>query len=171
MAEPLLFMMHNESMRSSGLRVSNAELWGGAIWFAISLFVIEQARRLELGTINEPGMGFMMFWIGLFMAGLSLTIAAQSLKNDGPSVGSLWAGTRWPKTLVVIATFIAYAFAFSRLGFLLSTIPLMLILLRAIDPVRWVLAIPIGFGAPVLIWWVLKSLLQIQLPSGLFEIG
>ncbi|HRF07244.1 MAG TPA: tripartite tricarboxylate transporter TctB family protein [Xanthobacteraceae bacterium] len=158
-------------MRSTGLRSSNAELWGGAIWLAISLFIIEQGRRLEIGSVNEPGMGFMMFWIGLFMAGMALAIAVQAVRTEGPSVRSLWAGTQWPKTIIVVCAFVAYAFAFSRLGFLLSTIPLMLILLRAVNPVRWSLALPIGVGVPLLIWWVLKSLLQIQLPGGWFEIG
>jgi putative tricarboxylic transport membrane protein len=158
-------------MKSSGIRINNAELWGGAIWFAISLFVLEQGRRLELGTINEPGMGFMMFWLGIVMAGLSLTVAVQSIRGEGPSVRALWAETRWMKTLIVIAAFVVYAYAFTRLGFLLSTIPLMLVLLRAIDPVRWMFAIPIAAGAPLLVWWVLEKVLQIQLPTGWFEIG
>mgnify|MGYP002784924105 CR=1 FL=1 len=163
--------MRESAMKSSGVRIDNAELWGGAIWFAISVFVIEQGRRLELGSINEPGMGFMLFWLGLVMAGLSLAVAVQAIKSEGASVGSLWAGTRWGKTVIVIVTFSLYALAFERLGFLLSTIPLMLVLLRAIDPVRWPLAVPIAFGTPLLLWWVLKALLQIQLPSGWFEIG
>lgn len=158
-------------MKSSGIRINNAELWGGAIWFAISLFVFEQGRSLGYGSVNQPGMGFMMFWLGLVMAGLSLGISLQAIKSEGPSVRSLWSGTRWVKTLIVIGTFIVYAFAFTRLGFLLSTIPLMLVLLRAIDPVRWTLAVPLAVGAPLLIWWVLERVLQIQLPTGMFEIG
>lgn len=163
--------MQNEHMKSAGWRSANAELWGSAIWLAISLFVIEQGRRLEIGAANEPGMGFLMFWIGLFMAGMSIAIAVHAVKHEGPSVRSLWAGTQWPKTLIVVCAFVIYAFAFSRLGFLLSTIPLMLVLLRTVDPLRWSLALPIGIGAPVLIWWILKSLLQIQLPGGWFEVG
>lgn len=158
-------------MKSSGFRINNAELWGGAVWFAISLFVIDQGRRLGLGSVGAPGMGFAMFWIGLFMAGLSLAVAVRSLSGEGASVRALWAGTRWRKTLIVIVTFVVYAIAFSRLGFLLSTIPLMLVLLRAVDPVRWTLALPLAFGVPLLIWWVLKALLQIQLPGGWFEVG
>jgi putative tricarboxylic transport membrane protein len=158
-------------MKSSGLRINNAELWGGAIWFGISLFVLDQGRKLGHGTVNEPGMGFMMLWLGIVMAGLSLGVAVQAIRYEGPSVRALWADTRWIKTLIVIAAFVAYAFAFTRLGFLLSTIPLMLVLLRAIDPVRWMIALPLAFGAPALIWWVLKALLQIQLPNGMFEIG
>jgi putative tricarboxylic transport membrane protein len=158
-------------MKSSGFRVNNAELWGGAIWFAVSLFVLEQGRRLGFGTVNAPGMGFMMFWLGIVMAGLSLGVAAQSIRSEGPSIRALWAGTRWVKTLIVIVAFVLYAYAFTQLGFLLSTIPLMLVLLRAIDPVRWVIALPLAFGAPLLIWWVLERVLQIQLPTGVFEIG
>lgn len=158
-------------MKSSGIRINNAELWGGAIWFAISLFVLEQGRRLELGTINEPGMGFMLFWLGIVMAGLSITVAVQSIRSEGPSVRALWAETRWLKTLIVIVTFVVYAYAFTRLGFLLSTMPLMLVLLRAIDPVRWTIAVPLAIGAPLLVWWVLEKVLQIQLPTGVFEIG
>ena len=158
-------------MKSSGVRINNAELWGGVIWFALGVFVFEHGRRLGFGSINQPGMGFAMFWIGLVMSGLALGISVQAINSEGPSVRALWAGSRWKKTLIVIATFTLYAVCFSRLGFLLSTIPLMLILLRAIDPVRWTLAIPLAFGMPILIWWVLKQLLQIQLPNGLFEIG
>ncbi len=71
----------------------------------------------------------------------------------------------------MIVCLIAFAFALDPLGFLLSSIPLMLLLLRVIDPVRWTLAIPIALLAPLGMWWVLKRLLLIQLPSGIFEIG
>ena len=47
----------------------------------------------------------------------------------------------------------------------------MLLLLRVIDPVRRSLAIPIALLAPLGMRWVLKRLLLIQLPSGIFEIG
>ena len=48
---------------------------------------------------------------------------------------------------------------------------MLLLLLRVIDPVRWTLAIPIAVLTPLGVWWVLKRLLLIQLPSGIFEIG
>jgi putative tricarboxylic transport membrane protein len=77
----------------------------------------------------------------------------------------------WSKPLLVIVCLTAFSFALEPLGFLLSSIPLMLLLLRVIDPVRWTLAIPVAALVPLGMWWVLKRLLLIQLPSGLFEIG
>jgi putative tricarboxylic transport membrane protein len=47
----------------------------------------------------------------------------------------------------------------------------MVLQLRLIDPVRWSLTIPIAFLVPLGMWWVLKRVLLIQLPSGIFEIG
>ena len=60
--------------------------------------------------------------------------------------------------------------AIRRLGQWYS-IPLMLLLMRLIDPVRWELAIPISILVPAGMWWLLKHALGIQLPSGMFEIG
>jgi putative tricarboxylic transport membrane protein len=77
----------------------------------------------------------------------------------------------WSKPLLVIVCLTAFSFALEPLGFLLSSIPLMLLLLRLIDPLRWTLAMPIAVLAPLGMWWMLKRLLLIQLPSGLFGIG
>jgi len=91
--------------------------------------------------------------------------------EGGPTIGSLWRGTRWTKPLIVTGCLAAFAFLLQPLGFLLSAIPLLLLLLRVIDPVRWTLAIPLAVLAPLCVWWVLKHGLLIQLPSGLFGIG
>ena len=86
-------------------------------------------------------------------------------------MASRWENARWSKPLLVIGCLMAFSFALEQLGFLLSSIPLMLLLLRLIDPVRWSLAVPIAVLVPTGMWWVLKRLLLIQLPSGLFGIG
>ena len=72
---------------------------------------------------------------------------------------------------MIIACLVVFCFALEPLGFLLSSIPLMLLLLRAIEPVRWPLAIPLAVLAPLGMWWVLKRLLLIQLPTGMFDLG
>ena len=71
----------------------------------------------------------------------------------------------------MIACLVGFRWRSSRIGFLLSAIPLMVLLMRVIDPVRWSLAIPISFLVPFGMWWVLKRGLLIQLPSGIFGIG
>lgn len=153
------------------LKVNNSELWGGLIGLALGVFVAWSGLKLKLGTINDPGSGYVLFYTGLLMCAFAVTIIIAAVTEGGPTFASRWKDTRWTKPLLVIACLTAFAFALDTIGFLLSAIPLMLLLLRAIDPVRWTLAIPIALLAPLGVWWVLKRLLLIQLPSGILGIG
>jgi putative tricarboxylic transport membrane protein len=153
------------------LRFNNSELWGGLIGLALGGFVIWSGLKLKLGTINDPGSGYVLFYTGILMCVFAASIIVAAITEGAASFGSRWQDTRWSKPLLLIACLAAFSFALEPLGFLLSVIPLMLLLLRLIDPVRWPLAIAIAILAPLGMWWVLKHLLAIQLPSGIFEIG
>ena len=153
------------------LKLNNSELWGGLIGLALGGFVIWSGLKLKLGTINDPGSGYVLFYTGILMCAFAVTIIVAAVTEGGPTFASRWKDTRWTKPLLVIACLIAFSLALDTLGFLLSAVPLMLLLLRAIDPVRWSLALPIALLAPLGVWWVLKRMLLIQLPSGIFEIG
>ncbi len=152
-------------------RLNNSELWGGLIGLGLGIFVIRSGLKLKLGTIHDPGSGFVLFYTGILMCAFAATIIFAALTEGGPSFGSRWKDARWTKPIIVIACLTAFAFALDPLGFLLSSIPLMLLLMRLIDPVRWELAIPISILVPAGMWWLLKHALGIQLPSGMFEIG
>ena len=161
--------MNDQSMVR--FKINNSELWGGLIGLALGIFVVWSGMKLKLGTINDPGSGYVLFYTGILMCLFALTIIVAAVTEGGPSFASRWEGARWTKPLVIIACLTAFSFALEPLGFLLSAIPLMLLLLRAIDPVRWPLAIPLAVLAPLGVWWVLRRALLIQLPSGIFEIG
>jgi putative tricarboxylic transport membrane protein len=162
-------MMKRQDTRPGLL--SNAELWGGLVGLALGVFVVWSGLKLKIGTINDPGSGFVLFYTGLLMCIFACTIIVSAVTEGGPTVASRWDGTRWTKPVVVIGCLTAFAFLLEPLGFLLSSIPLLLLLLRVIDPVRWTLAIPLAVLAPLGVWWVLKRALLIQLPSGIFGIG
>ena len=153
------------------LRLNNSELWGGLIGLALGGFVIWSGLKLKLGTINDPGSGYVLFYTGLLMCVFAASIIVAAITEGGPTFASRWEGARWTKPLLVIACLIGFSFALDKIGFLLSAIPLMLLLLRLIDPVRWTLTIPLAVLTPLGVWWILKRLLLIQLPSGIFEIG
>jgi putative tricarboxylic transport membrane protein len=161
--------MNNDS--NVKFRLNNSELWGGLIGLALGGFVIWSGLKLKLGTINDPGSGYVLFYTGILMCLFAGAIILASLIEGGPTFGSRWQNTRWTKPVIVIACLVAFAFSLDTFGFLLSSIPLMVLLLRLIDPVRWQLTIPIALLVPLGMWWILKRLLLIQLPSGIFEIG
>jgi putative tricarboxylic transport membrane protein len=152
-------------------RLNNSELWGGLIGLALGIFVIRSGLKLKLGTIHDPGSGFVLFYTGILMCAFAATIIVAALTEGGPTFGSRWKDARWAKPVIIIACLTAFAFALEPFGYLLSSIPLMLLLMRLIDPVRWVLAVPVSVLVPIGMWWLLKHALGIQLPSGMFGIG
>lgn len=156
---------------SQGSRFSQADIWSGIAGVALGAFVLWSGIKLGIGSISDPGSGFVLFYTGILMVAFALTISISALMEGGPGIGDQWSGTRWTKPLAVIGCLIAFSVALEPLGFLLSTVPLMLLLLRVIDPVRWTLAIPVAILAPLGMWWVLKHALAIQLPSGIFNLG
>jgi len=162
---------HMSNQTNVKFRLDNSELWGGLIGLALGIFVIWSGVKLKLGTINDPGSGYVLFYAGILICLFAATIIVTAVTEGGPTFASRWENTRWSKPLLIIACLTVFAFALDTFGFLLSAIPLMVLLLRVIDPVRWPLAIPLSILAPLGMWWVLKHLLGIQLPSGMFEIG
>ncbi|MDQ8728388.1 tripartite tricarboxylate transporter TctB family protein [Bradyrhizobium sp. LHD-71] len=153
------------------MRIDNTELWSGLAGLALSAFVVWSGYTLGLGSINDPGSGYVMFYAGLLMILFSLIILYSAIKDGGPTFLSLWRNVLWTKPLIVIALLIAFTLLFETLGFLVSTIILLIALLRVIDPVAWSRAIPIAILVPLVAWYVLQKLLLIQLPSGAFGIG
>src|SRR5215213_11078101 len=110
------------------LRLNNSELWGGLIGLALGGFVIWSGLKLKLGTINDPGPGFALFYTGILMCLFAASIIIGALTEGGPTFGSRWEDTRWTKPLLVIVCLVAFSFALDPLGFLLSAIPLMVLL-------------------------------------------
>ena len=152
-------------------RLDNSELWGGLIGLALGIFVIWSGLKLKLGTINDPGSGYVLFYTGILICLFAATIIVAAVTEGGADLRLPLGEHALEQAPSDHRLPDGFAFALDTFGFLLSAIPLMVLLLRVIDPVRWSLAIPLSILAPLGMWWVLKHLLGIQLPSGMFEIG
>jgi putative tricarboxylic transport membrane protein len=157
--------------RSRSALMASAELWAALAWLGLSVFVTWAGWDLGTGTVAAPGSGFLPFWAGLLMCGFALAVLWSAVTEGGPSVASLWSGVRWGNVVLMIASLTIYAAVLEPLGFLVATIPLLLVLLRGVDPVPWRTAIPIAVLSTLGVWWVLKRALLIQLPAGMFELG
>ena len=146
--------------------IRNSEVWGGLFWLAIGAFVMWAGRDLGLGRLQEPGPGFAFFWIGILMCALALMVLGPAFVSRGPSLASLWTGTRWGKVLVVIGVLLSYSVGFEPIGFVPCTLALLLVLMWFVDPVEWWLAIIIAVVATFGVWAAFTKWLKIQLPAG-----
>lgn len=135
---------------------------------AIGLGVCYGGYDLELGTLRDPGSGFMFFWVGLIMIGLSIAVLVKAvrMKPDQKEGGLLGREVRWAKILSVLAALALYAYVFSHLGFILSTVLLLLFLFKAVEPQKWSWAVLGAVISTLTAYGVFQLWLGTQLPRG-----
>jgi putative tricarboxylic transport membrane protein len=142
-------------------------------WLILGSAVSYGSYRLGLGTLTHPGPGFLPFWCGTILAGLSALVFFQGTlakrRGDQIPLGRKWKGMRWSKTVFVVLAILVYIFTFTYLGFLLSTTLLLIFLLKAVDPERWMVAVGTAIFASLASFVVFALWLDVQLPRGFLE--
>ena len=148
------------------------DLYSSLFWMALGIGVCYGGYDLELGTLHDPGGGFIFFWAGVIIIGLSLGVLVQALrkKAEKGEMRALFAGIPWKKILSVIAALFVYAYAFAPLGFILTTVLLLIFLFKAVEPQRWSWAILGAVISTLAVYGVFRILLQCQLPQGVLGI-
>jgi putative tricarboxylic transport membrane protein len=137
-------------------------------WTALGFYIAYEGYRLQLGTLQEPKPGFLVFWAGMILSGLSLALFTQTfwVKKDEPRK-VLWIGVRWPKVVKLTVALLLYILIFKWAGFLLSTFVLLLFLLKGLEPQKWSVALVVSLVTVVLVYVLFGILLESQFPEGI----
>jgi putative tricarboxylic transport membrane protein len=151
--------------------MGKADRISGAFWFLFSLFISYESHKLGLGTLRQPGPGFLFFWTGIVIALLSLAVILISLKKEsaGESGESVFARSNITKLLFVMGSLFLYALLIEWLGFLIVTLLLFLFLLRVIEKKKAWFAVLVSLAVTGLSYLIFELGLQSQLPRGLLE--
>ncbi len=149
------------------------DLWSASAFLLFSLVYMEEAVRLGIGTGRTPAPGFFPLILGGSLAFLSLLLLYGTFlrKKDGLDFPGLWHGLRWQKTILILVSLLAYTFLMEPLGYLASTLLLMLYLFKGIEPQKWGVAVLGAVLSSGVTYLLFKTLLQIQLPGGIFTVG
>jgi len=142
-------------------------------WLIFGMAAVYLSYRLGLGELTRPGPGFLTFWSGIILCILAVVIFFRAHIWSGEEktkrLGQVWTGLNWPKAVIILVLLLAYAFTFTRMGFLASTTLLLFCLFKAIDPLRWWVAIG-GAALASLVSFVVFDLgFRVQLPHWLPE--
>ncbi len=148
--------------------MKNNDQWSSLIWFLIGFGIASYAIKYGLGSVSNPGPGFVPFLAGMALAGLSLVVFFQQFSKRGKErVKDLWIKTNWPTMLMVMAALVAYTALFTFLGFLLDTFLLIAFLLRVMEPMSWKKVLAGSVGTALASYAIFQLWLQAQLPSGI----
>ena len=115
----------------------------------------------------------MFFWVGIIMIGLSLIILLKAIKKISVAgeLKLLWTEIRWKKVVSILVALMLYAYIFVPLGFILSTILLLIFLFKAVEPQRWSWAILGAIISTLAAYGLFHLWLKSPLPKGFLGIG
>jgi putative tricarboxylic transport membrane protein len=149
------------------------DLWSGGLILTFALAYGWEAINLGLGNLRNPGPGFFPVALGSILGLFALFLMTATLlkKETKEPFAGLWHGLKWQKTLMVLASLAVYTFLIEPLGYLLSTLLLMVYLFKGIEPQKWWVALVGAILASSVTYLLFKVFLQVQLPRGIFGLG
>ncbi len=179
LVSPLIGLLFRKGSRDGGKEAASYavprryELGSGAVLLTLALYYMWEAQQLGIGAARTPAPGFFPLLLGAALAILALIFLTTVFLREkgGALMPGLWQGLRWQKTILILVSLTAYAFLLEPLGYLVATLLLMIYLFKGIEPQKWRGAL---FGAILssgVTYVIFKTLLQIQLPRGLFNLG
>lgn len=142
----------------------DSDFWVSLVLIILSLTIIREAFKLEIGTPNAPGSGFMIFGAGSILAFLSFLQLLQSYHPYLPR--SKTNGTHRLRVMVVIIMSIFYIFSLRFTGYLLSTFLFLFVLFQVIEKRRWKKKLVGAAFTSLLSYILFARLLQLNLPKG-----
>ena len=148
----------------------NAERIGSVFWFLFGAAAFMGARELGLGTAQEPGPGFLAAIAGAFVALMALIVFIQSLRSDPASrvrLADLFAEVNWHRALLICVITLAFILVFEKLGFFLSSLILLIVVMRGVEGLAWRTAVLIPLAAVISTWLLFHKVLGIALPAGI----
>ena len=152
-----------DSVKKTRITAASSALF----WVVLAILVCYGATRLGVGTVAEPGAGFIFFWSGLILVLLSLVALAESLRGGEDATAEISA-INWRKVALVLLALVLYAFFLERLGFVLTTFLLLSFLLGLIESAHWGMSLGVAGAASLGSFAIFELWLKIRLPHGIF---
>lgn len=148
-----------------------ADFWSGIFWLLIAIWVTVESIQFGIGKWNTPGAGFLPFWAGILLACFSLFQMIRTLSPKiSPARKKSFEKIRWEKWSLTLASLLGYALLLEPLGFILSTLIFMIVLLALVEPQRWFLVLLISIATTVASYLIFQLWLKSQLPTGFLGI-
>jgi putative tricarboxylic transport membrane protein len=135
----------------------------------VAILIMMESLRLKLDDIHNPGPGFMPFFLGLFLAILSLlSILSPDLRPKASAFWSDWKKGR--NIFYIIAGLVIYTLLLKRLGFYLDTFWLMIFLFRFSGEKSYKRILVLSLATVCVIYIIFHRLLYIPFPQGWLKI-
>jgi len=137
----------------------------------LASFFFFEAGRLNFGNMRVPQTGFFPKTLLVLVLVLSLCLLVQTLRQAETETRSQPIPSEgWIRIGATLATLLGFALLLEWLGFFVSTFLLMVLLLRAIEAMRWPKVIVLALVTALVSYFLFAWLLGVPLPAGVLGI-
>ena len=147
------------------------DLISSGFWFFFSTVVLIQSIRMGVGTLGNPGMGFMACGASGTMALLSLILLIQTfIKGKGKEEPARpFAGLLLGRVGGFVIAVLIYILLLPSLGYLVTTFLLLACLLVIVGRRQWWLLILFPALSSLVSYYVFAKIFQCPFPAGILS--
>jgi hypothetical protein len=148
--------------------MGKADRISGIFWLVFAGVVIIESYRLGVGTLHQPGPGFLFLGAAIMLGIMALGILIRAEVNKTSEESKLLNLRKLNirKVILVLASLFLYPLLMEKLGFLMTTVMLFIFLLGVVEKKKWVFTIFTSVIVATLTYVVFEIWLKSQLPKG-----
>ncbi|MFM9847828.1 MAG: tripartite tricarboxylate transporter TctB family protein [Hyphomicrobiaceae bacterium] len=134
------------------------------LWIVLGLAIASLSSRYTLIDTAGPGGGFLPLATGLIIAvcGLFLMFSSVDAESENWPAVSVWL-----RMAAIVAGLAAIAIVMPYLGFILTVVPVMILLMQAVERQSWMTVLLVSIVSTFAVYFLFTRLLGTALPRGL----
>lgn len=143
------------------IRRLGSDVFSGLMLLALALYVGWENRVYPVGTLQEPGPGYLPLLLAVFLGAMGILIAFWGIKS-APLASMNW--TEATRATVILAACAAATFALERIGYRLTIVCLLVFFLGVLERRRPLPVALVSVGFSLASFFVIGDLLHVPLP-------
>jgi hypothetical protein len=147
----------NES-RPGGLK---SDQLSGLMLLALALYVGWENRVYPVGSLQEPGPGYLPLLLSIFLGATGLLIALWGIRS-APLSAMRWTETK--RAVVILVACAVATFALERIGYRLTVMALLVFFLGVLERKRPLPVALVAAGFGLASFYIVGDLLHVPLP-------
>lgn len=139
------------------------EAYSGFFFLGLALLAVVESLRLGVGTMKEPGAGFLPLAMGLTLAGFSLVLVIRGWKPKQ----EVRPVKHSPTTIIALVALFVYSLILDSIGFMVATFLLVAVLFHLAERRRWWVLLGMSALVTVVAYLLFGVVLKVYFPEGI----
>lgn len=153
-----LTQAQNPAPEKKGIR---SDQFAGLMLLALALYVGWENRAYPIGTLQEPGPGYVPLLLAIFLGAMGLLIALWGGRSE-PLAAISWIEAK--RAVVIMVACVAGSVALEPLGYRITIFAFLIFFLGVLERRRPLPALLVAAGFSIISFYVIGDLLHVPLP-------